>query len=97
MSPVTGKQRITVVTACMNAAGMPDFAINEVEVAAEEIDEGIHLSSVEANLLEAGYEEPFVHFPQDESPSFLHPAVRQYLGMPPWVVHRSLPVNQEKP
>lgn len=95
MTPETGKQRITVVTACLNAAGIADFAINEAEVTAEEYEEGIHIYLVEADLLEAGFEEPFVHFPESESPSFLHPAVRQYLGMPPWIVRRNPAVTQE--
>jgi len=95
MTPETGKQRVTVVSACMNAAGMADFAISQVDVTAEEIVEGIHLYLAAADLLEGGYEEPFVHFPESEAPGFLLPAVRQYLGMPPWIVRRNPSVNQE--
>jgi len=68
------------VTACMTRDGLPAFAINEVEVTQDQIDNGIHYYLAEADLLQAGYEEPFVHFSQDEAPSFLHPAVRQYLA-----------------
>jgi hypothetical protein len=37
---------------------------------------------VEERLIASGYEEPFVHFAGRESPDFLVPAVRQYLGLP---------------
>ena len=83
MPPWQGKRRIAVVSAVMNASGVPDFALNEVEVTQEEAENGIHYYLVEAELLEAGYEEPFVHFDDSESPAFLHPAVRQYLGQRP--------------
>ena len=33
------------------------------------------------DLLNAGYEEPFVHFCGAEAPSFLVPAVREFLGL----------------
>jgi hypothetical protein len=77
-----GKRTIAVVSACMNADGTPDFALNHVEVTLDEAENGIHYYLVEAELFEAGYEEPFVHFDADESPAFLHAAVRQYLGLP---------------
>ena len=76
---VTDKQRITVVSACMNASGTPDFALNEVEVTDDEYENGIHYYLAEADLLEAGYEEPFVHFDGRECPAFLIPAVKEYL------------------
>jgi hypothetical protein len=74
------KQPITVVSACMRADGYPDFAVTQVVVIPEERENGIHYYLVEAELLEAGFEEPFVHFDEDESPAFLHPAVQQYLA-----------------
>jgi hypothetical protein len=77
------KQPITVVSAVMRADGQPDFALTEVEVTADERANGVHYSLVEADLVQAGYDEPFVHFAPEESPPFLHPAVRQYLGLPP--------------
>lgn len=77
---ITDKRTIAIVTACMTKDGLPAFAINEVEVAQDQIDNGIHYYLAEADLLQAGYEEPFVHFGEDESPSFLHPAVRQHLA-----------------
>lgn len=77
-----GKQAIAVVSACMTRQGSPTFVCNEVEVTAEEAENGIHFYLIEADLLEAGYEEPFVHFDAVEAPAFLHPAVRRYLGLP---------------
>jgi hypothetical protein len=77
------KHRIAVVSASMNRDGTPALALTEVAVTAEEAENGIHYYLVEAELLEAGYEEPFVHFDRGEAPPFLHPAVRQYLGLPP--------------
>ena len=76
-----GKRTITVVTACMCADGLPDFALNQVEVTQEEHADGVHYDLTEALLRAASYEEPFVHFDEDEAPSFLLPAVRQHLGL----------------
>ena len=83
MLPEEEIQPITIVTACMNADGTPDFALTIVEVTQEQIENGIHYYLAEAELLQAGYEEPFVHFDQDEAPAFLHPAVRQHLRLSP--------------
>jgi hypothetical protein len=83
MADTEEKRRIAVVSACMNRDGTPAFALTEVEVTGEEAVNGIHYYLVEAELLEAGYEEPFVHFDAGEAPPFLHPAVRQHLGLPP--------------
>jgi hypothetical protein len=80
MSLEQKKQPVTIVTACMTRNGTPEFAINEVEATPEEIENGIHYYLAEANLLEQGYEEPYVHFGEDESPAFLLPAVRQHIG-----------------
>jgi len=78
MSP---KHPIAIVSACMRVDGTPHLAITEVSVTQEEIENGIHYYLAEAELLDAGYEEPFVHFAEDESPAFLHPAVREYLDL----------------
>jgi hypothetical protein len=79
--PCRGEKRpITVVTACMRADGCPDFALTRVAVTQEEAENGIQYYLVEAELLEAGYEEPFVHFGEEERPAFLLPAVQQYLA-----------------
>lgn len=79
MSVLTEKQRVTVVTACMTSTGLPTFAITEVEVTPDEIENGIQYYFAEADLLQAGYEEPFVHFSASEAPPFLIPGIRQYL------------------
>ncbi len=81
MPPPEEKHPITVVTACMRSDGLPDFALSQVEVTQEEAENGIHYDRVEAKLLQAGYEELFVHFDQDEAPLFLLPAVQEYLGL----------------
>lgn len=88
-----GKRKITVVTACMTRDGLPTFAVNEAEVRFEEYENGIHYYQVEADLMEAGYEEPFVHFDEFEAPRFLHVAVKLSLGIP--VV--GVPVNGTGP
>jgi hypothetical protein len=85
MSAACQKRPIAIVTACMTREGTPTFTFHEVTVTPEEIENGIHYYLAEAELLEAGYEEPFVHFDALEGPAFLHPAVRQYLGLPPTV------------
>lgn len=74
-----GKRKIQVVSACMTKQGAPAFALNEVEVTQEEAENGIHYYLVEAMLLENGFDEPYVHFGDDESPAFLHPAVKEHL------------------
>jgi hypothetical protein len=83
MVPSATTRPITIVSACMKPDGLPSFALNEVEVTQEQIDDGIHLYLVEAELLQNGYEEPFVHFDENEAPPFLHPAVRDYLVSSP--------------
>jgi hypothetical protein len=83
MTTCTNHRSVSIVTACMNSNGSPGFAITEVEVTQEEADNGVHYSLAEAQLLERGYEEPFVHFAQGESPDFLHPAVREHLDLMP--------------
>jgi hypothetical protein len=85
-----GTRSITIVTACMNADGTPDFALTTVDATEEQIENGIHYYFAEAELLEAGYEEPFVHFDEHEAPAFLHPAVQQYLN-------QALPITEPVP
>jgi hypothetical protein len=77
------ERTIPIVTACMNADGTPDFALTEVAVTPEQAENGVHYALAEAQLVQRGYEEPFVHFDAQESPDFLHQAVRQYLGLAP--------------
>ena len=80
MSAWTGKRKLTVVTACLNAGGTPDFALTEVEVTHAEYANGVHCDLAEQRLVAAGHEEPFLHFDELDGPAFLVPAVRQYLG-----------------
>ena len=83
MSTPPTKHAVAIVTACMTANGTPAFALNTVAVTQEEEENGEHYCLAEANLVEDGYEEPFVHFDQREAPAFLHPAIRQHLGLLP--------------
>ena len=52
------KRPITIVSAVMRQDGFPDFVVTQVEVTQAECDVGIHLYLAEADLLEAGFEEP---------------------------------------
>jgi hypothetical protein len=79
MPAATDKRTIAIVTACMRADGLSTFARTEVEVTDDEAENGIHYYLAEAELLERGFEEPMVHFAQDEAPAFLFPAVEQFL------------------
>jgi hypothetical protein len=74
------KRTITVVTACLNAAGQSDFALTTVEATQGQIDDGDHFDMVESRLVDRGYGGPFVHFDEDDAPAFLLPAVREYLA-----------------
>jgi hypothetical protein len=76
----TGQRSITVISACMTVAGLPTFAISEVAVTHEEYENGVHYSLAEGKLMDAGYEEPFVHFAEQEARPFLIRAVKQCIG-----------------
>jgi hypothetical protein len=77
-----GKRKLTLVTACLNACGVPDFALTAVEVTHDEYANGVHCDRVEGRLVAGGYEEPFLHFDEFDAPDFLVAAVRRYLGTP---------------
>jgi len=82
MADCTNTQPITVVSACMRPDGTPTFAICVIRVSQDERENGVHYYHAEADLLQAGLEEPFVHFDETEAPAFLIPAVRDYLAVP---------------
>jgi hypothetical protein len=77
-----GKRTLTIVTACLNEFGVPDFALTAVEVTDDEYANGVHCDRVEERLVTNGYEEPFLHFDEFDAPDFLVPAVRRYFGAP---------------
>jgi hypothetical protein len=83
MADSPGKRTVAIVSACMSCDGTPALVLNEVAVSEDEILNGIHYYLAEAQLLNDGYEEPFVHFDQNEAPAFLHAAVRNRLGLTP--------------
>lgn len=97
MPDCESKRPIAVVSACMTRNGTPTFVLNQVEVTQDEVENGVHYYLVEAQLLEDGHEEPFVHFDQTEAPGFLHPAVREYLGLSSAVPDPSTLVLSEEP
>ena len=83
MTAQTEQRPIAIVSACMRADGLPTFALTEVVATPEEIENGAHYYIAEAELLQRGYDEPYVHFDSSESPPFLHDAVRQFLNLTP--------------
>lgn len=78
--PDPEKGTVTIVSACMRPNGLADFALTEVEVTPAEYDNGVHIDLVEKTLVLRGFEEPFIHFSEMDAPSFLLPAVREYLN-----------------
>ena len=81
MKPWKGERRITIVTACINAIGSPELVLNHVKARLDQVQIGIHYYLAEADLLEAGYQDPFVHFDQFEAPAFLMMAAKRHLGV----------------
>ena len=77
--PAPKLRTCTVVSACINAAGRPDFALSTIAVTSSEPKTELSLDALEDNLRERGYECPFVHFDETEAPPFLIRAVRRYL------------------
>ncbi len=98
MTQWNGTRPLTIVSACMTRTGVPTFRLNQVEVTQEQEENGIQYYLAEAQLLEEGYEEPFVHFPEEEAPSFLIPAVRKYLGLSPTGIQQpiALTVSEDR-
>jgi len=80
MSTMEEKRSLTIYSACMRGDGLATFARNQVEVTEEEAENGIQFYLVEAQLLEAGLEEPFVHFPEEELPTFVVAALAQQVA-----------------
>ncbi len=77
MNSSEATRRVLIVSAVMNAAGLPDFALTQFDVTVEEEENGAHFWLAEQELLARGYEEPFVHFGEGERPDFLlRPLVR---------------------
>jgi hypothetical protein len=95
MSGATDKR--TIVTACMRVDGTPAFALTVVCVTKEEAENGVHYYLAEIELQALGFEEPYVHFSEDESPAFLFPAVRQFLETESVVPDRIIHAQSEKP
>jgi hypothetical protein len=75
MSNAEASTHITIISACMRSDASPTFVRTEVDVTSDERDNGVHYYLAEAQLIEAGYEEPFVHFDDREVPVFLAAAI----------------------
>ena len=90
-----GKRALTVVSAWMARDGTPDFALNEVEVTHDEYENGVHYDFVEDRLKDAGYDEPYIHYDEFDTPAFLFPAVKQYLGAPANAAEPAVALSQE--
>ena len=75
--PRSGKRSVAVVSACLRPDGTPAFALNQVMVTNQEEKVGIHFYLAEADLLEIGYREPFVHFDEADAPALVRWALRQ--------------------
>ena len=91
------KKVVAIVSACMKRDGTPAFALSDVEVTDEEMENGIQYYLAEGELLLQGFEEPFVHFEESESPPFLHPAVRQHLSVSPALTITAIEEGSECP
>ena len=83
MSTHAEKQTTVVITACMKGNGLPVFALSEVAVVQEEMGNGVHYYLAEADLLARGFEEPMVHFEQQEMPASLFATIRRHLEAGP--------------
>ena len=81
---------IAIITACMRPDGLPTFARTEVEVTDDQAENGIHYYLAEAELLQQGFEEPMVHFSEEEAPAFLFPAVQESLAVAPAIQNLTL-------
>jgi hypothetical protein len=97
MNAWNGPRRVQIVSAVMRADGTPSLALTEVDVTCEQFQNGIHYYLAEADLLEQGYEEPFVHFDEGDLPTSLVDAVKEYLAARWCVPDLVTDVKAEKP
>jgi hypothetical protein len=97
MAVLDDKYPVTLVSACMNADGTPEFAVTTIYVTEEEAANGRHYELAEVELLQSGKEEPFVHFSDAERPEFLLPAVQEYLGLTAVEIQEPQPLIVEEP
>jgi hypothetical protein len=79
MNQLNGKRPVVIISACMRPEGLPDFAVTQVEISQEEYENGVHYHLTDQSLMQRGYEEPFVHFADQEAPSFLRKAILKHL------------------
>jgi len=54
--------KVTIIAACTNASGEPDFTSVTVDVSKEQYENGEHYDLAGKKLLNNGFDEPFVLF-----------------------------------
>ncbi|MBL8792795.1 MAG: hypothetical protein JNM56_02715 [Planctomycetia bacterium] len=74
------KRTVTIASACMPRQGTPTFVLQDLQVTTEEYENGLHYALAEDWLTDAGYDEPFVHFADEEMPAFLLDALKQQVA-----------------
>lgn len=55
-------RNISIAVACVNASGMADLPVFQVQCTEQEYDLGVHYEKAEAMAEAAGYEGPFICF-----------------------------------
>ena len=60
-----------VAVACINANGMADVFVTEIQVTQENLELGVHYDVASRDAEDAGYEAPFVCFDEAEIPALL--------------------------
>lgn len=71
------QKKVDVVTACCDADGEPVLVINTVLADENEIALGDHYDRAARLLRNRGYQQPFVHFDEEDGPTWLLEAMRK--------------------
>jgi hypothetical protein len=62
---------VVLIAACRNGDGNPDFAVVVVHCTQDSVRSGLHYDEAALLLEDAGYEEPFVFFDENNAPDWL--------------------------
>lgn len=65
------KKKVAVITACCDANGKPVLVLNEVLADENDLALGCHYDRVAQKLRNRGYNQPFVHFDEQDGPAWL--------------------------
>ena len=71
------KKKIDVVTACCDALGKPVLVMNTVMADENEVAACCHFDRAARLLRNRGYQQPFVHFDEEDGPTWLLEAMRK--------------------